>query len=340
MSDRANGANGHLGPDQQGAAGPELRSGEENTSVFATEPAREATQVERAGAPAGPSAPPSWQRSGAPSGGPGGPGQPERSGSVATVADQRHEPVAAHLPYVPQPNGSQVQNPFMAGAKQQAAADGPASMSHGGGGPHGPGPGGPMGGRGGPPSPPSGHGGPGGPGLGGPGPGGPGLGGPGLGAAGLGAAGLGSVAQRQPPAAPGRPSARPSNPLRGRTPRAPRKASLQIQRFDPWSVLKLSLVLSVAMFLMWLVSVGVLYGVLDGMGVWDKVNGAYSDLASVNEDGGGEELISAGRVFGVSAVVGAVNIVLFTAFATVLAFVYNVSADLAGGIEITLSERD
>lgn len=137
-----------------------------------------------------------------------------------------------------------------------------------------------------------------------------------------------------------RPTARPSPPIRGRTPRPPRKASLQIRRFDPWSVLKLSLVLSVAMFLMWLVAVGVLYGVLDGMGVWDKLNGAYSDLASVNDETGGEQLISASRVFSVSAIVGMVNIVLFTAFATVLAFVYNVSADLAGGVEVTLSERD
>lgn len=146
---------------------------------------------------------------------------------------------------------------------------------------------------------------------------------------------------QRPPMTSARPTARPAPGIRGRGVRVPRKASLQIRRFDPWSVLKLSVVLSVAMFLMWLVAVGVLYGVLDGMGVWDKVNGAYSDLASVNDEtGGGEPLISAGRVFGVSAVVGLVNIVLFTAFATVSAFVYNVSADLAGGIEVTLSERD
>jgi len=194
---------------------------------------------------------------------------------------------------------------------------------------------------------------PGAPGHGGPGQGGPGQGGPGpVGANGqlpnpFGGAGPEPMRRNdgpRPPMAPrptARPTARPHQAVRSRVPRAPRKASLQIRRFDPWSVLKLSLVLSVAMFLMWLVAVGVLYGVLNGMGVWDKLNGTWNDLASVNEaEGGGEQLISAGRVFGISAVVGAVNIVLFTAFATVLAFIYNVSADLAGGIELTLSERD
>ena len=34
------------------------------------------------------------------------------------------------------------------------------------------------------------------------------------------------------------------------------------------------------------------------------------------------------------------NIVLVSALATVSAFIYNVSADLAGGLEVTLSERE
>lgn len=123
--------------------------------------------------------------------------------------------------------------------------------------------------------------------------------------------------------------------------RGPRRASLQVKRFDPWSVLKLSLVLGVAMFFVWLVAVGVLYTVLDGMGVWDKLNGTYSSL--VSGDGGdapAEPLISAGRVFGIAAILGAINIVLLSALATVSAFIYNVSADLAGGLEVTLSERE
>ena len=135
-------------------------------------------------------------------------------------------------------------------------------------------------------------------------------------------------------------SARTTSSSRLRPGRMPRRASLQVKRFDPWSVLKLALVLSVALFLVWLVAVGVLYGVLDGMGVWDKLNGTYSDLVSVNGQGDEGTLISAGRVFGVAAVVGAVNIVLLTALVTVGAFIYNASADLAGGIEVTLSERD
>ncbi|WP_399345083.1 DUF3566 domain-containing protein [Umezawaea sp. Da 62-37] len=140
---------------------------------------------------------------------------------------------------------------------------------------------------------------------------------------------LGSSSARQTAAAP---SAR-------RPGRGPRRASLQVKRVDPWSVLKLALVLSVALFFVWLVAIGVLYGVLNGMGVWDKINTTADDLLS-GSDQAGDPLISAGRVFGVAAIVGAVNIVLFTALATVSAFVYNVSADLAGGLEVTLSERE
>ncbi|WP_231498104.1 DUF3566 domain-containing protein [Pseudonocardia halophobica] len=122
--------------------------------------------------------------------------------------------------------------------------------------------------------------------------------------------------------------------------RAPRQALLQVKRFDPWSVLKLALVLAVVLFFIWLVAVGVLYGVLDGMGVWDRLNGTYADLVSGGGESGGGSLISAGSVFGFAAIIGAINSLLFAVALTVGAFVYNVSADLVGGIEVTLSERD
>lgn len=122
--------------------------------------------------------------------------------------------------------------------------------------------------------------------------------------------------------------------------RIPRRASLQLRYLEPWSVLKVSLVLSVAGFLAWMVAVGVLYGVLEAMGVWDQLNVTYSDLTSVTDPRGSESLITAGGVFGVAALIGLVNIVLVTAMCTVGSFIYNASADLVGGVEITLSERD
>jgi|SRR5690606_26321464 hypothetical protein len=121
--------------------------------------------------------------------------------------------------------------------------------------------------------------------------------------------------------------------------RGPRRATLQIRRVDPWSVLKLALVLSVAGFFVWMIAVAVLYGVLDGMGVWEQLNGTITELTQP-DDAAAEPLISAGRVFGVASIIGAINIVLITALATVSAFIYNVAADFAGGVEITLSERD
>jgi Transmembrane domain of unknown function (DUF3566) len=121
--------------------------------------------------------------------------------------------------------------------------------------------------------------------------------------------------------------------------RPPRQAALQLKRLDPWSALKLGLVLAVVLFFIWLVAVGVLYGALDGMGVWDRLNGTYADLVS-GDTPTGSPLISAGRVFGFAAVIGAINSLLFAVAVTVGAFVYNVSADLVGGIEVTLSERD
>jgi hypothetical protein len=136
------------------------------------------------------------------------------------------------------------------------------------------------------------------------------------------------------------PPAQPSIPPRVRPTRVPRRASLQLRYLEPWSVLKVSLVLSVAGFLAWMVAVGVLYSILAGMGVWDQLNGTYSDLTSVSNPQASQDLISAGGVFGVAALIGLVNIVLITAMCTVGAFIYNASADLAGGIEVTLSERD
>jgi hypothetical protein len=119
----------------------------------------------------------------------------------------------------------------------------------------------------------------------------------------------------------------------------PVRASMQIRRFDPWSVLKVSLVLSVALFFVWMIAVAFLYLVLGGMGVWSKLNSNVGDLLT-SASGSGGELVSSGAIFGGAALIGLVNIVLLTAMATCGAFIYNLTTDIVGGIEVTLADRD
>ncbi|RBY75985.1 DUF3566 domain-containing protein [Blastococcus sp. TF02-09] len=128
---------------------------------------------------------------------------------------------------------------------------------------------------------------------------------------------------------PGRPSGR-----------GPRRARLQLRHIDTWSALKISLVLSIALFFIWMVAVGVLYLVLNGLGVFDTVNELFGQLGTEDGEGTGSEVLTPGVVFGGAAVIGAINVVLLTALCTVGTFIYNMCSDLVGGLEVTLSERD
>lgn len=127
--------------------------------------------------------------------------------------------------------------------------------------------------------------------------------------------------------------------LSARRSRGPVRASMQIRRIDPWSTLKVSLLLSVALFFVWMITVAFLYLVLGGMGVWAKLNSNVGDLLN-NASGSSAELVSSGTIFGGAFLIGLVNIVLMTALATIGAFVYNLITDLIGGIEVTLADRE
>jgi hypothetical protein len=132
------------------------------------------------------------------------------------------------------------------------------------------------------------------------------------------------------------PRANPAQPPpRNARGRGPRRARLQLRHISPLTVLKFSCVLAIALFFVWLIVVGVLYGVLDAAGVIENVNHAYTQLNGP----GTKPPVTAGIVFGGAAIIGVVNIVLFVALTTIGSVIYNLCADLVGGVEITLSER-
>lgn len=128
------------------------------------------------------------------------------------------------------------------------------------------------------------------------------------------------------------------NPRMGRGVRQPRRARLTLSHVNVYSVFKFSCVLAIALFFLWLIMVGVLYGVLDIAGVFDKVNSTVHDLSA--NDTKANDVITGPLVFGGAIIIGAVNIVLFIALSTIGAMVYNLCADLVGGVEVTLSERE
>lgn len=118
-----------------------------------------------------------------------------------------------------------------------------------------------------------------------------------------------------------------------------RRAKLTLKRIDPWSVLKFSFVYSLSGLVVVLVAVVALYGIIDAMGVLDSIRSFVHDLEGGKNSSGIATWLSFGRVLTVAVVVGVINVILFTAFATLTAFIYNVCTDLVGGVEVTLAEK-
>ncbi|GAA2384177.1 hypothetical protein GCM10010420_02980 [Streptomyces glaucosporus] len=121
-----------------------------------------------------------------------------------------------------------------------------------------------------------------------------------------------------------------------------RKARLRVAKVDPWSVMKVGFLLSVALGVCTIIAVAVLWMVMDAMGVFAAIGGTVSEATST--DGGGgfdlEGFLSLPRVLTFTSVIAVIDVVLATALATLGAFIYNLSAGFVGGVEVTLAEDE
>jgi hypothetical protein len=123
--------------------------------------------------------------------------------------------------------------------------------------------------------------------------------------------------------------------------RAPRRARLRLSRIDPWSVMKVSFLLSIAFGIVTVVSVFMIWSVLGAAGVWSSINNTVSDTVSSGNNASTfniEDYLGMSRVLGFTMLVAVIDVVLITAIATLGAFLYNMASSLLGGIEVTLAE--
>ncbi|MFF4339494.1 DUF3566 domain-containing protein [Kitasatospora sp. NPDC001540] len=139
---------------------------------------------------------------------------------------------------------------------------------------------------------------------------------------------------------PRRPGPPPSGGGTGRT----RKARLRVTKADPWSVMKVSFLLSLALGVIIIVAAAVLWMTLDGLGVFSSLSGTLKDVTGSGSDSSGAfdlmDYIGFGKVMLFTTLIALVDIVLMTALATLAAFIYNSAAGFTGGIELTLAEED
>jgi hypothetical protein len=121
-----------------------------------------------------------------------------------------------------------------------------------------------------------------------------------------------------------------------------RRADLVVARFEPWSVMKFSFLISLVAWVILFVAVALLYFALSTLGVFDSVQRTLESVTSSSGSAGVSlsKWFSASRILGYTMLIGAVNIVLITALSTVGAMVYNLVTHLGGGIEVTLRETD
>ena len=121
----------------------------------------------------------------------------------------------------------------------------------------------------------------------------------------------------------------------------PRRVRLALTRINPFSVMKVSLLLSVAGGIMFVVAACFVWLMLDLMHVFATIR----DLAATVVDQKSNsfvalvEYLKLKNTFSMSIIIAVLNAVLTTALSTIGAVLYNLTATLVGGVHLTLADE-
>lgn len=120
--------------------------------------------------------------------------------------------------------------------------------------------------------------------------------------------------------------------------KGPRTVRLTVSAVDPWSVMKMSFLMSVAIGIATIVAFVVLWVVLQATGVMSGLESTMTEVAGAES---AEKIIGIfgfGRVVAAGFIIAVINIVLMTALSTLAAFIYNIGSLIAGGFHLTLTD--
>ncbi len=115
-----------------------------------------------------------------------------------------------------------------------------------------------------------------------------------------------------------------------------RRVKRTLRHIDPLTVLKLSGFYWAVFLVVWLVIVAILYSIVESAGFFDVLEDVNDGFAL----GWGKLDITLGLVEKWAFLIGITFAIITTLVNVFLAFLYNVAADLIGGLELTFVERD
>ena len=120
---------------------------------------------------------------------------------------------------------------------------------------------------------------------------------------------------------------------------APRRVRLAVSRIDPWSVMKLSFLLSVALGIILVVAAAVIWFALDGMHVFAQVDTLVREVLGTESNIDILQYVSFSRILSAATLIAVVDVFLLTALSTIAAFLYNITAALVGGVHLTMTDE-
>jgi Transmembrane domain of unknown function (DUF3566) len=109
--------------------------------------------------------------------------------------------------------------------------------------------------------------------------------------------------------------------------------AVTVSRVDPWTVLKISLILYFCFLLVVMVGLAVFWVVLTQLGV---IRGLTSSLDKLQLT----MIINGGNIARALFLVGVLNVILWSAINVFLAYLYNLIADIIGGLRVELDAEE